>query len=97
MSEATRQKLGYRRVPLSQHSRVAEFGRSGRLKPYWGKPAEGILESWQEVRQGGVLRAPPIERGGNGATVHLNYGACRLLDNPVNEGYHMENSRGRDP
>ncbi len=38
MSEPMRCGLGHRRVPLSQ-SRSTDSGRSGRLKPYWGKPA----------------------------------------------------------
>ncbi len=38
------------------------------------------MEGLQEIGQGGVLRHRHIERDGNGATDHLNYGACSLLD-----------------
>jgi len=41
----------------------------------------GILERLQEIGQGGVLRHCQSKEAANGATVHLNYGACRLLDN----------------
>ncbi|MCL4522152.1 MAG: hypothetical protein M1415_11370 [Firmicutes bacterium] len=34
----------------------------------------------QEIGQGGVLRHCQSKEAANGATVHLNYGACSLLD-----------------
>ncbi len=34
----------------------------------------------QEIGHGGVLRHRQPKGAANGATVHLNYGACRLLD-----------------
>ena len=64
MSEPTRQELGYMRVPLSQHPRVADSGRSGRLKPYWGKPAVRNFRGPAGNRAGWRTEAPPTERGG---------------------------------
>ncbi len=78
MSEPTRPCEGNRRVPLTLRATLpmrnpvtdalreveADSGRSGRLKPYWGKP---VVRNFREVagnRARGRTEAPPTERGG---------------------------------
>ncbi len=82
MSEPTWLVLGDRRVPLNQRTTAADSGRRGRLKPYSENRPYGILEGLQEIGQGGVLRHRQPKGAANGATVHLHYGACGLLDYP---------------
>ena len=50
------------------------------MKPYSGKPTVRNFRELAGNRAGWRTEAPPIERGGNGATVYLNHGACGLLD-----------------
>ena len=56
--------LGERRVPLSQHPIAADSGRSGRLKPYWGKPDVRNFRGPAGNRAGWRIEAPLTERGG---------------------------------
>ena len=53
------------------------------MKPYGGKFAVRNFRELAGNRARWRTEAPSIQRGGNGATVHLNYGACRLLDRPM--------------
>ena len=53
------------------------------MKPYPGKSAVRNFREAAGIRAWWRTEALSIERGRNGATVHLNYGACSLLDNPA--------------
>ena len=64
MSEPTWCGLRNRRVPLSQLRTAADFGRSGRLKPYWGKPDVQNFRGGRGNPAWWRTEAPPTERGG---------------------------------
>ena len=63
-SEPTRGSWASRRVPLSLGPDEADSERSGRLKPYSGKPNVRNFRGPAGNRAGWRTEAPPTERGG---------------------------------
>ncbi len=55
----------------------------GEIPPVYPAPAVRNFRGDAGNRARWRTEAPSIERGGNGATVHLNHGACGLLDRGV--------------
>ena len=51
-------------MPLTPSRAGADSGRSGRLKPYWGKPAVRNFRGLAGDRARWRTEAPPAERGG---------------------------------